>query len=74
MHAPANAAKQPTRLTPFKTTSVKKPTPAPPPATKPMNTITLVQSVKDGKALSSINYPSLIAAINAKIAEAAVKE
>lgn len=39
-----------------------------------MNTITLVQSVKDGKALSSINYPSLIAAINAKIAEAAVKE
>lgn len=74
MHAPANATKQPTRLTPFKPTSVKKPTPAPPPATKPMNTITLVQSVKDGKALSSINYPSLIATINAKIAEAAVKE
>lgn len=39
-----------------------------------MNTLTLAQSAKEGKELSSLNYPTLIATINTKLAEAGINE
>lgn len=58
----------------FKPTPVKK-APAPPPsAIKAVNTLTLAQSDKDGKVLASVNYVTLIATINSKLAEAGIKE
>lgn len=38
-----------------------------------MNTITLAQSVKDGKELASLNYPTLITTINRRLADLSIK-
>lgn len=39
-----------------------------------MNTLTLTQIDKEGKALAEVNYPTLITSINSKLAEAGIKE
>lgn len=70
-HAPRQTM-QPTPIT-FRPVHHKKPPPAAPQATRSTNTVTLAQSVKDGKELASINYPTLIGLINTKLGEAKVK-
>lgn len=66
-HAPQqNTAPRPLG---FKPVQVRKTPPAPPAAIKSLNTFTLVQSTKDGKALASENYPTLITTINQKLAD-----
>lgn len=52
----------------------KTPPPPPPSSLRHNNTVTLVQSNKGGKELSSVNYPTLITMINAKLTEANIKE
>lgn len=61
------------RPTIFKPVQVRKTPPAPPSAVKSMNTLTLAQTTKDGIELATLNYPTLIASINQKLAEAMIK-
>lgn len=62
------------RPTTFRPVSVRKAPQAPPPAIRSMNTLTLAQTVKEGKEFANTNYPTLITTINNKIAEAMIKE
>lgn len=71
-HAPNTVA--PPRHITFKPTPVRKPPTPPPTAIKTTNTLTLAQTVKDGKVLANMNYPTLITSINSKLAEAGIKE
>lgn len=67
---------QPTSTPPktFRPVLTRTAPPPPPTSLKSNNTVTLTQDEKEGTALSGINYPSLIAMINSKLAEAVVKE
>lgn len=73
-HAPRPAPAPPAQTSGFKPTSVRKPPTTPPPAIRSTNTITLVQSNKEGKVFASKNYPTLINLVNSKIGEALIKE
>lgn len=50
------------------------PPPAPPPAIRSANKVTLTQVAKGGKVLATENYPTLITLINTKLAEVLIKE
>lgn len=73
-HAPRHHASSDTMLREFRPVLHKKPPPPPPTVLRSSNTITLVQSEKDGSKLGLYNYPSLIALINSKLTEANIKE
>lgn len=61
------------RATTFKPVLTRKAPPAPPSSLKLLNTVTLTQSIKGGLELAGLNYPTLIANINAKLSEAKIK-
>lgn len=72
-HAPRLTAATSNAPQVFRPTLHKKTPPPPPPALKTGNTITIAQRDREGKELSTLNYPTLIAMINKKLTEANVK-